>query len=123
MQTLTILGTSVRAAVMSASQAGYAPYAIDEFADRDTAAICPAIRVNRLPDFGSALTAAPNGPWMYAGGLENHPRLVDHLARIRPLLGNDGRTLQRVRRAELLAEAAAGVGCEFPATRFDASSS
>lgn len=121
MQTLAILGTSVRAAAVSARKAGFASYAIDHFADRDLAAVCPAVRVESIRGFPAALAAAPAGPWMYTGGLENHSRLVEQLTRGRPLLGNDGDVLRRARRVEVLAEASIAAACCFPSTEFLAS--
>jgi predicted ATP-grasp superfamily ATP-dependent carboligase len=121
-RTLIVLGASARAAAWSAIAAGFAPSAIDLFADRDLAAVCPAIRLTRFPsDFAKALAAAPRAPWLYAGGLENHPRLVDRLARIRPLLGNGGDVLRRVRDVQHLADAAQAAGWSFPQTVTDRS--
>jgi len=117
MPTLIVLGASVRAAAMSALRAGWQPYAIDQFADRDLAAIGPAIRIARYPgDFLRALAAAPPAPWLYTGGLENHPRLVDRLAAIRPLLGNGGQVLRLARDPSTLCGAAHKAGCKFPRT-------
>src|SRR6266481_3262332 len=98
MQSLIVLGASARAAAFSARRAGFQPYAIDLFADRDLAAICPAEKIRRYPyDFLVSLAAAPRAPWIYTGGLENFPRLVDLLATLRPLLGNPGSVLRQVR--------------------------
>jgi len=112
---LTILGSSVRAAAASAIAAGYQPYAIDLFADRDLAAACPAVKIERYPeDFLPALAAAPNSPWIYTGGLENYPQLVERLAALRPLLGNRGSGLLRIRDPDHLGAAAVAAGCHFP---------
>src|SRR5437879_3212295 len=93
-----IVGASVRAAAYSATRAGLEPYAIDLFADRDLTAICPAVSIERYPyDFLPQLAAAPRAPWIYTGGLENYPSLVDKLAAIRPLMGNSGCVLRAVR--------------------------
>lgn len=97
---LLILGASARAAAMSARRAGFAPTAVDLFADRDLAAIGPAHRVGHdaypeaLADVAARL---PEAPWIYTGGLENHPDLVDRIARDRPLLGITGAALRDVR--------------------------
>src|SRR4051812_3998717 len=118
MSTLIVLGASARAAAFSIRRAGYQTYAIDLFADRDLAEICPAIKIRRYPhDFLASLAAAPHAPWIYMGGLENHPRLVDRLGEVRPLLGNGGDVLRRVRDPRLLAEAARDAGCSFPPLR------
>jgi predicted ATP-grasp superfamily ATP-dependent carboligase len=95
---LIVLGASARSAANSAARAGFEPYAIDLFADRDLAALCSAVRIDRYPvEFLQALAHAPSAPWMYTGGLENYPRLVTRLAALRPLWGNRADTLQRVR--------------------------
>ena len=85
-QSLLILGASARAAAASAVRAGLAPRAIDLFADADLRAICSAAQVDDYPEglFAAAIEA-PAAPWMYTGGLENYPRLVDDLAARRPL--------------------------------------
>jgi len=114
MRTLIVLGASARAAAFSAIRAGFAPQAIDLFADRDLAAICPAIKIARYPgEFLTALATVPDAPWIYAGGLENHPRLVDRLAEIRPLLGNRGSILRRVRDPLRLSQAVESAGLPF----------
>jgi predicted ATP-grasp superfamily ATP-dependent carboligase len=113
--TLILVGTSARAAAFSALRAGFRPFAIDRFADRDLAAVCPAVRVGRDPrEFLSAMRQAPDAPWMYVGGLENHPRLVDALARLRPLWGVAGRALAHVRDPWELARVAREAGVEVP---------
>jgi predicted ATP-grasp superfamily ATP-dependent carboligase len=121
MRPLILLGASVRAAAFSASRAGFAPYGIDLFADRDLAGLGTAVKIARYPSgFLPALAAAPQATWIYSGGLENHPRLVDRLAGIRPLAGNPGRVLQWVRDPRQLMSAARDAGCDFPQTIFDA---
>src|SRR5262245_28436875 len=100
---LIILGASARAAAFSAVRAGFEPHAIDLFADRDLAELCPAVRIERYPlDFVAALAELPDAQWMYTGGLENYPRLIARMAAMRPLLGNSGQTLRAVRNPQLL---------------------
>ena len=42
----------------------------------------------RYPDaFAELVGVEVAGPWMYTGGLENHPDLVRRMARQRPLWG------------------------------------
>src|SRR5437764_1402954 len=95
MRILILVGASVRGAACSAAGAGYEPYSIDLFADRDLAALGPAVKIARYPaDFLAALAEAPSAPWMYTGGLENYPRVVDRLAISRALLGNRGDVLR-----------------------------
>jgi uncharacterized protein len=40
---------------------------------------------------------APPGPWMYTGGLENHPEVVDAISRKRELWGCRGEMLRKAR--------------------------
>jgi uncharacterized protein len=116
-RTLILVGASVRAAAFSAARAGYRPYSIDLFADCDLTALGPAVNVARYPaDFLPAIEAAPSAPWIYTGGLENYPRLVDRLARLRPLWGNRGDVLRKVRDPTQIMQAACDSGCRFPST-------
>ena len=92
MSRLTIVGASARAAAASARRAGLVPWCADLFADADLRAMVPdAVRcpVGQYPQlFAEILKDAPPGPWMYTGGLENHPNLIRRMADIRPLWGN-----------------------------------
>ena len=95
---LLIVGASVRAAAFSALRAGFRPLAADKFADTDLTACCPARRVADYPrGLPAAVSAWPPCGWMYTGALENHPALVDRLAASRPLDGNPGPVLRRIR--------------------------
>jgi predicted ATP-grasp superfamily ATP-dependent carboligase len=115
---LILIGASTRAAAWSAYRAGFSPYSIDLFADVDTAELGPAVRITDYPaGFLRALEAAPQAPWIYTGGLENYPDLVDRLAQIRPLWGNAGNVLRRVRDPFVLATALGEAGFAFPETR------
>src|SRR5437870_12500656 len=97
-----LIGASVRAAAGSALRAGLRPWCVDLFADADLAAACPARRLpGKYPHgFIAAAAAAPAGPWLYTGGLENWPTLVGRLARARPLWGNGPQVLRAVRRPD-----------------------
>src|SRR5687767_7079098 len=108
---LLILGASARAAAWSARRAGFEPSAGDLFTDEDLRACCPAWRCERYPrDFEQIAAEAPPGPWIYTGGLENHPRLVDRIAARRPLFGNPGDVLREARDPFRLAEVLAAAG-------------
>src|SRR3954464_7353528 len=98
MSDLTIVGASARAgggappAGGPPRRAGLVPWTADLFADADLRAMvpgavrCPAGQYPRaLLDI---LRDGPLGPWMYTGGLENHPNLVRRMAEVRPLWGN-----------------------------------
>ena len=100
-----ILGVSARAAAFSAVRAGFRPLAVDCFRDRDLAAVCDCVRIDRFPDgLEAAAEAFPPCPWLYTGGLENRPRLVDRMAVGRELLGNLGHVLREVRNPFRLAQ-------------------
>lgn len=97
--TLLIVGASARAAAFSALRAGLYPWCVDLFADVDLQRRCPVLRpTESYPDgFQCFLNGDLSGPWMYAGGLENWPCLVERWARLRSLWGNDARALSLVR--------------------------
>src|SRR5262245_14679114 len=95
---ILILGASTRGAAQSAIRAGLRPICGDLFADFDLRACALVLDV---PDYPRGLAIAAGGasqsPWMYTGGLENHPALVDRISETRPLWGNGGDVLRRVR--------------------------
>ena len=95
---LVIVGASARAAAESARQTGFLPAAADLFGDRDLRETSNWIGIQDYPlGLIQAVSRLPNGPWLYTGGLENHPDLVDGIAAGRPLLGNPGPVLRAVR--------------------------
>lgn len=91
-----LIGASVRAAAFSALRAGLTPWCVDLFADADLCAVADA-RAISFADypraFLDALTAAPPGPVIYTGGLENHPQLIEEIAAKRSLWGNNAESL------------------------------
>jgi uncharacterized protein len=101
MPTLLIVGASARAAAGSARRAGFTPWCADLFADVDLRAMVPdAVRcpLGQYPKgLESILRNAPDGPWIYTGGLENHPDLIRRMARLRPLWGNGPNALSKSR--------------------------
>ena len=122
---LVILGASARALAESAARVGWAVYAADLFCDLDLQAVAreavPAATGAGAAGYPWSLRAAaagfpPAAPWCYSGGLENHPDLVDAIAATRPLAGNAGSVLRRLRDPAELAAAVADVGLEFPET-------
>lgn len=112
---LTIVGVSARAAAQTARRAGFAPHSVDLFADLDAQTAGSAVKVDDYPNgFLAGLRGSPDSPWMYAGGLENYPALVEQLARERRLLGNSGETLRAVRDPVQLARAVQAAGYFYP---------
>ncbi len=114
---LLLFGASTRAAAFSALRAGLRPWCVDLFADRDLQARCDVrLAEGKYPQsFLSALGAAPPGPWLYTGGLENHPRLVRAMAERRELWGNNAATLRRARDPLFVAEVVRAAGLPAPA--------
>jgi len=97
---ILILGVSARAAAASARRAGLEPFCIDLFADRDTHLLADCLRCppEEYPRGLFRLAKqAPPMPWMYTGGLENYPELIDALAKERTLFGNESRQIRSVR--------------------------
>src|SRR5262249_34471912 len=58
--------------------------------------------------------------WMYTGGLENRPALVEKLCRLRPLWGNGADVLRQVRSPVLVAERLRRAGVACPEVRLNA---
>ncbi len=95
---LLLIGASVRAVAFSALRAGLRPWCADLFADTDLRCCCPCTPVADYPGgLRTFLEQAPPAPWLYTGGLENHPALVGRIARLRHLWGNGPDVLERIR--------------------------
>ncbi len=117
-RTLTIVGASVRAAAASAWRAGMLVRAGDLFADTDLARHAHATRVTDYPAGLLDVVRESNaGAWMYTGALENHPRWIRRMARLRPLLGNPAEVLSRVRNPRLLCKTLISAGLRSPAVQ------
>lgn len=113
---LLIVGGSVRAAAMSARRAGFAPLAIDRFADTDLRDICRKLQqYDELRNLPQLARKMPQADWMYTGPLENAPEVIEQLARDRTLLGNSGTPLQQVRNPWCVAAAFQKAGLQTPA--------
>ncbi|HEV7226192.1 MAG TPA: ATP-grasp domain-containing protein [Pirellulales bacterium] len=119
-ETLVLLGASTRAAAHSARRAGFRAVCGDSFADVDLRACCPVTAIKDYPaELEQVADAAPPGAWVYTGGLENYPDLVERIARTRPLLGVGAAELRRVRDPFQLAEALGRAGLAAPECRAD----
>lgn len=97
---LLLLGASTRFLARWFVKAGYRPLAIDLFADRDLQALCPTLRVDRdqwPTGLARECEPYPGVPVVYCGGLENHPPLLETLAKRHPLLGNSPECLRKSR--------------------------
>ena len=81
--TCLILGASARAAAISALRCRLVPRCADYFADLDLTAIAVADRIDPRDStrgFEAWAESIPPSPWLYTGGLENHPDLVDRIS-------------------------------------------
>jgi len=101
MKPLLIVGASARAAAASAVRAGFEPWCADLFVDADLRAMVPdSVRcpIEQYPvGLERILRSGPPGPWIYTGGLENHPKLIRKMAATRPLWGNGPAALRACR--------------------------
>lgn len=114
---LAVVGASVRAAAESVYLSGRTAQAADLFADADLRRLCAADQIDDYPEgIVDWLQSTECDAWLYTGALENHPELVDELARVRPLMGNSGAALRRVRDPLLLRELLTSHGLPFPET-------
>jgi predicted ATP-grasp superfamily ATP-dependent carboligase len=119
---LIITGASTRAAAFSALRAGFRPWCADLFADADLRRRCPvsAVPGRQYPHgLPAVLRAAPPGPWMFTGGLENHPDVVAAVSRDRPIWGNSAEVLRFVRDPVEVARVLATAGVPVPEIQAD----
>lgn len=115
---LLILGASVRAAAQSAARAGWRPICGDLFLDADLPDTAVGQVARSFPrDLVRIAEGSPPAPWMYTGGLENYPRLVDRISRGRELLGTSAEALRRVRDPFEVARVLGRHGLLFPECR------
>lgn len=101
---ILLLGVTTRALAESARRCGQPIVAVDYFGDRDQKRLVESHALQR--DLGLPLTAQGLGEAarrvdaeavVYAANLENHPSIVEGLAKERILLGNEPGVLREVR--------------------------
>lgn len=101
---ILLLGVTTRALAESAARSGRPIVAVDYFGDRDQKRLVESYALQR--DLGLPLTAqglgeaarrVEAGAVVYAANLENHPSIVEGLAKERVLLGNEPGVLREVR--------------------------
>lgn len=115
---IAVVGASARAAAFSVLRSGRQAVAADLFADVDLQRVCPVTRISPYPEgLFDWLCQTPCDGWFYTGALENYPELVDQLATVRPLIGNSGHVLRRVRDPLALGQALGKQGLLFPETQ------
>ncbi len=120
-QPVLLLGASVRALAESALRAGLHPICADQFADLDLRQFAEVIPVDDyLNGLLPALCEVPQMPWIYTGGLENHPDLLQRLIDQRGeehLLGNSSDVLGHVNDPQVVHSAIRNKGINTPEYR------
>ena len=113
---LLIAGGSARAAAHSAVRGGFRVAAADLFADADLSEIAGATRIRDWPNGVLEWTKSfpDDVPFLYAGGLENCPELLDEIGRDRFVAGVTGRGLRELRDPTFLAEWCRRIGFRYP---------
>lgn len=98
---LLIVGASARAAAQSALRRGRRPLAIDLFGDRDLIKAASVYRRIAPGDYPQAIPALakelPRAPFIFTGGLENHPEVIAALEKDRPNEGSPAAALGPLR--------------------------
>ena len=119
-ETILIAGASVRGAVDSAVRGDWRPVAADLFNDQDLHQQCQAYRIADYPEQLLPISQQlPAMPWMYTGGLENHPQLVDQVSQRHQLLGNPGSVLRQACDPFLIQQILTRHDLHFPPIRRD----
>ncbi|MEX0886422.1 MAG: ATP-grasp domain-containing protein [Phycisphaeraceae bacterium] len=100
-QPLIILGASARAAAQSARRAGYDPWTIDLFVDRDLQAIAAARRCPPAQYPAAMLALLDHGPHdapvLLTGAMENYPQTLEAIAFAHPMLGASPAAIRQAR--------------------------
>ena len=94
---LLIVGASARAAAFSACRAGWLPVTIDLFDDADLQQVADSRRVESLSNLARLESELPAIPWMFTGGIENHPDLIQKFSQQRRLWGTPAEGVAAVR--------------------------
>jgi predicted ATP-grasp superfamily ATP-dependent carboligase len=120
---ILVIGLSTRAIAESAVRAGYEIVTLDYFGDRDQASLVENLSLMRhfqLPFSAEGLLRASRQiacpEFVYISNLENHPEVVDDLARKRRCLGNPSQVLDRVRNWRTLQDFCHRNAIPFPTT-------
>lgn len=120
---ILLLGVSTRALAESAADRGRDIVAVDYFGDRDQQSLVEIHALQRdlhLPltaeGLGEAARLMEADAVVYSASLENHPEIVEELARERVLLGNGHDVLREVRDWGTLREFCREAGVPHPVT-------
>lgn len=122
---LIIVGASARAAAQSSIRAGFKPWCVDLFADRDLQAIAPVTpcRDDQYPgaivQHVRAAGLPAESPILITGAMENHSDVLDALAAQHPLLGCSPSSIRKVRDPAAIGLLAKIPGIHFCDVRFE----
>jgi len=117
-ETILIAGASVRGAVDSAIRGGWRPVAADLFNDLDLQQQCETYRITDYPKGLLRISQQlPTMPWIFTGGLENHPQLVEQVSERHPLCGNPAPVLEQCSDPFLIQKILADENLLFPEIR------
>jgi predicted ATP-grasp superfamily ATP-dependent carboligase len=114
---LIIAGASGRAAAAAMLRRGWSPVVFDVFADADTQQLAPSKRCDSFGEMADKIrsdAALVGIPWMYTGGFENLPHLIDEISQDHPLMGNPSAVVAAVRDPFRLRDALAKIGGKMP---------
>ena len=113
---LLIAGASARSAVFSAIRGGFRVAAADLFADADLAENADATRIRNWPGGVVEWTRSFPGdvPFLYAGGLENCPEMLEEIARDRIVAGVMRGGLREIRDPTFLSAWCRRSGFRYP---------
>lgn len=123
---LVIIAVSGRALARSAHRGGWRPTVVDCFADWDTRKLAEAcVRVSFRgdgPDPEQVLAAvrgntAAHAAVVYGGGLEGTPELIEHIAALRRIYGNDAAAVRAAGEPATFFALLDDLGVPHPATR------
>ncbi len=104
---LLLIGNSVRAAAFSAIRAGFHPFCLDQFGDRDLMQFTSVQKYNEISEISDYLNPSLPLPWIYTGGIENQLTWLNHFLEQHqnyPLWGNRPSTLEKVRSPKWLSK-------------------
>ncbi len=115
---LVVVGGSVRFLANSCRQAGWQVYAADRFGDRDLLDAAAGFRPlpSDLDQAEDPFPEWPDAPFLFTGGLENHPAFLERLAATHPIAAASPSAVRAVRDLAALARVAADVGLRVPQT-------
>lgn len=103
-RSLLIVGASIRAAAASAVRAHFQVAGFDLFGDADLQQLAECGTIRNYPqEFTQVANSLMPSAWLYIGGLENYPEVVEAISQRHRLLGNSAEVLRAIRDPQNLA--------------------